>query len=280
MKTSRVVLSVLLIASFAFFIAACKKSSSTSTDNTTKSTQTASNNALGEQLYDNVKDWSDQAMAAHSLKSSLLDTVFMGTCVLATLDLTTMPYKLVINFGASKCLCWDGYYRRGKIICTFNGPYWQQGTIITYTFENYAVNDNQVMGTKVVTNMGRNASQHMYWTVVVSGQVIKANNGGTLTWNSNRTIEWTVGDTTPFVPWDDVFQITGTATGTNPDNTSYTCTIVLPLVKKINCQWLVSGSIDIQITSIPLITVDYGGGSCDNQATATFNGQVYPISMP
>jgi len=281
MKTSKIVLGFILIASFALFISACKKNSdNNTTNNNTASTQSAANNAFGEHVYDNVKDWSDLSMATHNLKSTLIDTVYMGTCVLSTLDLSVMPYKLTIDFGSTNCQCLDGYYRRGKIICTFNGPYWQMGTIITYTFENYAVNDNQILGTKVVTNLGRNNLNHMSWSVVVAGQVIKANNGGTFTWNSNRMLEWTAGDLTPLVWWDDVYQITGTASGTNPDASTYTCTITNPLVKKLNCQWLESGTIEIQISSLPLITLDYGAGTCDNQATATINGQVYPITMP
>ena len=278
MKTFKIFVIALLIGSMTSLISSCKKESK-ETD-TTASTQAASNNALGEQIYDNVKDWSDLAMAGTTMKSTLTDTVYMGTCVLATLDMSVQPYELVIDFGSLNCQCDDGKFRRGKIICTFNGPYWATGTVITYTFENYAVDDNQVFGTKIVTNKGRNGSNHIYWTIEVTGYIIKANNGGTFYWNSDRELEWYDGEQTPFVWWDDVYMITGTASGTNPGGSTYTCTITNPLKKKLNCEWLVSGSINIQIENLPLAILDYGDGTCNNEATLTIDGQVYPISLP
>jgi hypothetical protein len=130
MKTSKVMFSLLALAAFFIFIAGCKKNQDDNTNPpadttglTSKSKNSAFDNALAENLYNNVKDWSDQAMAGAILKSTLTDTVFMGTCVLATLDTTASTWVLTIDFGATNCLCTDSKYRRGKIICVFTGPY-------------------------------------------------------------------------------------------------------------------------------------------------------------
>jgi hypothetical protein len=50
-------------------------------------------------------------------------------------------------------------------------------------------------------------------------------------------------------------------------------------VKKLNCQWVSQGILNIQPEGWPLFVVDYGDGTCDNQATVTVNGQVYYITM-
>jgi hypothetical protein len=142
------------------------------------------------------------------------------------------------------------------------------------------VDDNEVLGTKTITNKGRNGSGHLYWTIEVTGEIIKANNGGTIYWNSSNVLEWLSGEATPWVWWDDVYQLTGSANGTGADGKTYTCTITKPLTKKLNCKWLESGTMEIQPQDNPLITLDFGNGSCDNQATATVNGTVYPITMP
>jgi hypothetical protein len=246
---------------------------------TSLNTSTPLNNAFAEAAFDNATQWSDQAMAGHSLKTTLTDTVYMGTCVLATLDMTSLPYSLVIDFGETNCLCDDQHYRHGKIIVQFNGNYWAANTVITYTFENYFIDNNEIQGTKTVTNKGRNTSNNLWWETVVSGTVIKANNGGTFTWNSTRQHEWTSGETTPFVWWDDVYMITGTANGTGTDGKTYSINITSPLMKKLNCEWLESGILNIQIQGLPAITLDYGNGTCDNLATATVNGQTYIITL-
>lgn len=276
MKGSRIICGLLIVSAAVFFLPGCKKD----TTNKNANVSWASDNALAESAYGDVKDWSDKAMAGAKLKSTLTDTVYMGTCVLATLDLSVFPYKLTIDFGPVNCTCDDGKTRRGKMFVTFSGDYWVAGTVITYTFQNYFVNDNQVLGTKTITNKGRNASNNLYWTIEVTGQIVKANNGGTIYWNSSNTLEWLSGENTPWVWWDDVYQLTGTANGTGADGKTYTCTITVPLKKKLNCKWLESGTMEIQPQDYPLIVLDFGNGTCDNQATATVNGTVYPITMP
>ncbi|MDP1622287.1 MAG: hypothetical protein Q8M08_08100 [Bacteroidales bacterium] len=276
MKTTRIIASLFLIAGMIMLSAGCKKES---TNITNTDTSAAKDNFLAESAFDNATQWSDKAMAGHSLKSTLTDTVYMGTCVLATLDLTVMPYVLIIDFGQTNCKCDDDQYRRGKIIVHFNGSYWVAGTVITYNFENYFINDNQITGTRTVTNKGRNADNHLWWETVVSGSVIKANNGGAFTWNSTRQHEWTEGEATLFQWWDDVYLITGSASGTGTNGKAYSITITNPLKKKLNCKWLQSGTMDILVQDQPLITLDYGNGTCDNIATVTVGGQSFTINL-
>ena len=279
MKTSKVILSLMTLAVIVLFMAGCKKDSD-DTNPPANSTKSATDNALAENLYNNVKDWSDQAMAGVTLKSTLTDTVFMGTCVLATLDTTASTWVLTINFGTTNCLCTDGKYRRGKIIAVFTGPYWYPGTVITYTFDNYFVDDNQLLGTKIVTNKGLNNLTHLWWEITENGSVIKANNGGTITWISTKQLEWTEGMNTISVWWDDVYQLTGEAHGVNSAGADYQYNITTPLKKKLNCQWIVSGVLTLQVTGLPLITMDYGDGTCNNNADIIINGVTYPITLP
>jgi hypothetical protein len=276
MNVNRIFCGLLMLSAAVFFLPGCKKD----TSNKNANVSWASDNALAEAAYGDVKNWSDRAMAGSKLKSTSGDTIWMGTCVLATLDLAVFPYKLTIDFGPVNCKCDDNKNRRGKIVVTANGDYWQAGTVITYAFENYFVEDNQLLGTKTITNNGRNPAGNLNWTIEVAGEIIKANNGGTIFWNSNHLLEWLSGEATPWVWWDDVYQMTGTASGTGADNKTYSCTITSPLKRKLNCEWIGSGTMEIRPQDYPLIILDFGNGACDNQATATVNGTVYPISMP
>ena len=262
MKTLKIFAGFLLITGTFLLYTSCKKNSTTTTP---ADTSVTTDNAIAETSFDNARDWSNLAMANAGKKSTLTDTVYMGPCVLATLDLSTLPYKLVINFGTSNCRCDDGKYRKGKINVQFTGNYFAAGTVVTYTFDNYYINDNQIMGTKIVTNKGRNADNHLWWEVTVNGSVVKAGNGGTITWNSNR--------------WDDVYMVTGSANGIGANSKTYSGVITKALKKKLNCEWLESGTIDYQVQDMPLIVIDYGDGTCDDIATATVNGFTYTIHM-
>jgi hypothetical protein len=54
---------------------------------------------------------------------------------------------------------------------------------------------------------------------------------------------------------------------------------VEPLLKKMSCRWIVSGTIEMQAGE-NLVILDYGDGECDNIATITVNGETTEITLP
>ncbi|MDO9512464.1 MAG: hypothetical protein Q7J34_11945 [Bacteroidales bacterium] len=276
MKKIKLILGILIVASLVFSLNACNKEDASI--NTDKEINLASDEALSDKLFSDVKDIVDEAMGI-GLKSTEIDTIFMGPCVVKTIDTIGIPHTITIDFGETNCLCRDGRYRRGKIMVHYTGRYRQVGTVITHTFDNYFVNDNQLLGTKIVTNQGFNSNNNMTWTISVNGQVIKANNGGTITRVAERMREWSEGIETPHRRWDDVYLLTGTSTITREDGSMQTSTITTALKKKMNCHWIVSGIIEMQRTGKPLKVMDYGDGQCDDLATVTVNGETRTIHL-
>lgn len=276
MKTLKFISGLIIAASFILILNACDKETPAITNE--EEMNLASDEAFSDKLFNDVKDIMDEAMGG-GLKSTELDTIFMGPCVLKTIDTIGFPHTVTIDFGETNCLCRDGKWRRGKIIAHFTGRYRQVGTVITHTFENYFVNDNQLLGTKIVTNQGYNSSQNMTWTISLNGQVIKANNGGTITRVAERMREWIEGDETPFRKWDDVYLLTGTSTISREDGSTQISTITTALKKKMNCHWIVSGVVEMERTGKPLKVLDYGDGVCDDLATVTVNGNTRTIHL-
>jgi hypothetical protein len=255
-------------------IAGCRKEKKVDNDTTI-----ASDNNLAEASFNEVTNISDAAangyLSSTQYKSEM-DTTVMG-CATVILDTVSTPHKIIIDYGPTNCTCGDGRQRRGKIITTFTGRYRDAGTVITHTFDNYFVNNNQIMGTKTVTNMGTNSSGHPYFNISVSGSVIKAS-GGTITWSSTRVREWIAGYDT-YILADDVYLITGSGSGTNASGTNFTVTITSALRIELSCPRIVSGVIDITPSGKPTRTLNYGSGACDNQATVTINGNTYNITL-
>jgi hypothetical protein len=194
-----------------------------------------------------------------------------------TLDTTAIPYVLTIDFGDTNCLCLDFRYRRGKILVSFNGPYRQPGTTITTTFDEYHVNNNKVDGSHVLTNMGMNGDNNMYFTIEVIG-VIYRPNGAVVSWNSSREREWIQGFETGN-PWDDIYLITGTADGVLANGFTWEQEVVNPLRVELACRFIVSGTVEITPGENPVWILDYGTGDCDNVATVVINGVTYTIYL-
>ena len=280
MKSKNVLKYLMVVAIIGLLFTGCKKKE----DNLDNDTSAASDNALAEGTYNDAHNIADQSTSG-SLTSYIGTYTSNERGVMVTYPVISGVDTIAngsgsdtINFGPTDHLCLDGRLRRGEIIVTYTGHYRSPGTVITITFSNYFVNDNQVRGTHTVTNMGY-VSGYLTFNIQVNGTIIKANNGGTITWTSTRTRQWILGESTP--QWnDDVYLITGSAQGTNAHGTSFTANITNALRREISCRHFVSGTFTLTPSGKATRTVDFGSGTCDDIATVTINGNVYTITLP
>lgn len=281
-KISIFIASSLLCSTLLF--TSCKKDSNTSKDSDVESAQ---DNAMAEATFNDVTTITDQAALGGSVDMRVAsdanlnreDGSLGGPCATVSFDTANAAKVISIDFGTSNCLCKDGRNRRGKITASFTGHYRDAGTVITISFTNYFVNDNQIIGSKKITNNGLNQSGNLVYTIEVKGSVIKANNGGTISWSSTRQREWIAGASTPLNLADDVYSITGNANGTTAKGVSYTIAITKPLVRRMTCRWFESGSLDVTPANKPTRTLDYGTTGCDANATVTILGFSFPIVL-
>lgn len=273
----------LIVFSLILFFSSCKKEEKDLLDT---DTEVASDNDIAEREATNVLDAVDKTA---NEKMGKTQAAFLPTCAVVTLDTTSSTRSLTIDFGnsAQGCLCsnWDGRYRKGKIIVNWTGNYRDSASVHTIRTQDYYVGDgtnfNQHKFYKTVTNKGRNSSGNLYFSVSVKDTVLLANNGGTITWQSDRTREWSAGETTMLNPFDDEYKIWGTASGVTRSGKIYNLNVNqnTPLLVKLNCKWIVSGILEITPQGKSTRTVDYGNGSCDSFATVTINGTSFQIPL-
>lgn len=268
-----------LIASLMLFVATAVLFTSCKRENLDDNMRSAEDNALAEVNFSDAQSIADEAAAGNmnSYKSENVDGI-LSTCATITHDTLSDPRVLTIDFGDVNCTCNDGRQRRGIIIVTYTGPYREPGHIHTITFDNYFVNDNQVLGTKTVTNNGYNNDGNLYYSIEVDGSIIRANDEGTITFVSSREREWVEGESTP-ERVDDVYLVTGTASGTNSEGGSFTATITSALRRTVACHQFISGTAEVTPANRPTRYIDFGDGSCDNQATVTVNGNEHIIQL-
>ncbi len=255
----------------------------------------SSNNSVSTNVFDDIfKQVSDAASSESDLNKTEESTWAMNISACATVTLdplgTDFPKTLTIDFG-SGCTGFDGVWRSGIITAVFTGRYREVGTQITVTLEDYHVAQYAVEGSKSITNGGLDANDNLFFTVDVIDVVISWDEHQ-ITWESHQVRTWTEGSETNFFTpdgnggmlglagiTDDVYEITGTASGTDRNGHPYTVQTTTPLVVQVGCRYIKSGILVISPENYYDGTVDYGDGECDNQATIEINGQVYNFTM-
>lgn len=193
-----------------------------------------------------------------------------------TFDTMAMPHTMTIDFGNVNCTAANGRTRRGIIQVSYTGPYAAQGTVITITPQDYYVNDNQVEGTKTVTNMGLNEEQVPWFTVVVDATITAGDGSWTTSHHADRIRTWVAGSTTQ-APMDDAYRITGGSHGVNRQGLPYTASITEALHAQVACPFITQGTVAITPEGLATRFIDFGDGTCDNQAVLSVNG--YSITI-
>lgn len=262
---------VLLSAALAFSLTGCKKDAADSNEDTGY----AADYARMEKSFNNAQDLTDRA--AQGTGALAMKTT--SQCAQVSHDTTMSPRVLTIDFGNTNCLCNDGKYRRGKIKVSYTGRYADSGTVRTFSFDQYFINDNQLTGIKTVTNKGRNAQGQPCFAIAQNDSLILANGNGIRSWNSTRTRTWTAGYNT--ATWtDDEYDIIGTATLKRASGKTFNIVITTPLHRALSCDWIESGVVEITPAVGAARTLDFGNGGCDSMATLTVNGQTRTVQLP
>ncbi len=268
-----------LIAGTSLFYTGCKKEEDKPAD-----ANAASDNAVAENAFAGIwKQISTVTDSSGTLRSSLSSSASAYPIVTITnWNNSIWPKVVTINFGPSNVLGNDFNNRRGIITAEFTGPYTDSATVITVTLTNYYHNDYHIQGTQTITNMGNNAAGHPVFNVIVNNAMIThPTNGQTSTWNTNQNREFYAGYNSPLNIGDDVYLITGTASGISGGGSAYSIVVNTALRVNVGCRWIVSGVFTLTLTDYPNypIVFDYGSGACDGLATATLNGTTYNIVM-
>ena len=281
---AKLVTSVLGIIAITGIIclSSCKKKDMSEKDTDTSS---ASDQSLASSSVNDLTNISDEAgrnYSVSSFRTADANGLLATSCAIITVDTLSATKTITVNFGSTNCTCNDGRNRRGSIILSFNGKYRDSLTFITVNPVNYFVNDNQVSGTKTITNKGHNAANHLVYEISANMTIVKANGAGTISWSSVRQREWIAGEST--LIWsDDIYSITGSASGTSASGNSFSSIITSPLIRNMSLgcrKHFIQGVLEHTPNGKATRIINFGNGACDDQATVTINGNTYTITLP
>ena len=187
------------------------------------------------------------------------------------------PKTVTIDFGTGCDK--GGHIRQGKIITVYSGRLGVPGSQAVTTFDGYKVDSFAIEGKHTLTNISDlGGNQRAFHVVVENAKVTNTANGRWRGWNADRTRTQIEGNGTPYYPLDDVFSITGARSGSNSEGRTWSGSTITPLIRKATCPWLVSGTVKLTVNSTDGV-LDYGDGTCDNQAVITVNGVAHTITL-
>ena len=199
-------------------------------------------------------------------RSASLDDRLACASVTRTGDQTAGT--ITIDFGDG-CTDARGNVRSGSIFIQYEGRLKTPGSTWTLTFQEYAINDIAISGSREVANISASEEGTQKFTVVMENATMTWPDGSVATRTVHKTREVERDENNVIAR----VIVSGTAEGTHRNGKAYSIEILKPLVHDRGCAAEgvfipVSGKKLIK-RGIREITVDYGDGTCDNSVTIT-----------
>jgi hypothetical protein len=183
--------------------------------------------------------------------------------------------SIEVDFGTG-CTLQNGAEVTGKVLLTY-GAIQNQSRTITYTYDNFTYNDNNVSGGGTLIRQLQNDNGNPQSLLNANVGVYFPVEDVVATRTLTRTREWIegVGSGT----WsDNVFSVIGNWNTTFSSGFNREGTVTTALRREASCPNFVSGTIDIVQNNREGV-LDFGDGNCDAIATVTVGGQTYTIQL-
>ncbi len=194
-------------------------------------------------------------------------------------DTTTYPVTISIDFGAG-CTGSDGVVRKGKVTYLFSGRIYTPGATVSATFDSYSVNGYQLAGTYSIAN-NSTGSGISFITKVVSGKITFPD-ASYYSYAGTKTVTQSGGIGTLTV-LDDSYSITGSHNFSSSAGKSLIDSITTPLLWQTTCRHIGSGVIGFTYSDGAITlngTLDYGSGTCDDQAAIKVGATTKTVDLP
>lgn len=190
-----------------------------------------------------------------------------------TVGINNWPITIELDYGTTGCLDYDGKFKQGKVIASFHDKFSNTGAMVDITLVDYYVNSTEYQGTLTLKNDGNNT----YSSTVHDGKCVGSD--WTIEYGGTSTITWLTGSGTPADATDDSFEYHNSSTCKNREGRSFTVLTTVPLLKTNNCEYIAKGVVEITPEELATRTIDYGDGSCDDEASVSVNGNTFVFKL-
>jgi hypothetical protein len=189
---------------------------------------------------------------------------------------TTYPKTITLDYGDSTVIH-HGRVLKGKVIIEISAAPRTDGSTRKITYQNLVVDTITVNGTSTSVFKGDNKTS----AAENYSEDIKFvyTDGKEITWKGTKIRKWVQGLATDTLRSDDVIEITGNVNASIKGGSVYVKEITVPLVRKGDCKYIVSGVIQLKVDNTLISSVDYGTGDCDASATLTKDGTTVTLDL-
>jgi hypothetical protein len=267
MKNFRTIFSIAVLV--ALFAQGCEKWR----DN--RDPQTALDNALAESSFHDIFRIVLAETKEHEGFPSNVDSCSSRSAVTTN---GNYPVTLSVAYGNTDCAFNYHISRNGNVVISLNQPFSQANAQASITFENFYLNGYLIEGVVTITHKGITGDKSQYRLQVADGKVT-SKNGRIVSWSCDRTFERSAGQESLDFVWDDAFSITGSSAGVNHDGRSFTSEIKEALIFEMVCRWITKGEVELSVEELKNIVVNYGDGSCDNDAESKVGKRSYNAKL-
>lgn len=275
-----------LFLSMALLVSSCRKDVS-------DSLQSAEDNAAFESEYAQMYDVVTNFLATDSRTGKTEDQILPSGANVWFNDTTFTDgdgIALVLDYGPLNngsdkkgVPCKDGRYRAGRIHVSADRPWHESpvtNVLIAASDEYYIGNGVKMFkltGNKTITRTGTTE-----YTVEITNATLQRDNG-TATWASNRTYNLTRDNSPGW--YNDEYQVSGNASGTNANGVTYAVVNQSPLKKRLSDDCIgtfISGKLLLTNSNgkkLELNYDSYGNEACDKDVTVTIDGKTHIVQV-
>jgi hypothetical protein len=263
-------ISLILLSLPVLLLSSCKTSSSEIDYNP---------NVLSAKDYIRAED--ELMEVVNSFYKGIHDTLVLNNSYgyIDACDVSYIPSQNTIKFsyGTINRMCQDDKFRRGVFTAVFNGEVFQEGVTATLVTDSLFVDDYLFEATMEIKYNGLNGRLIPEYSLKVDTSLIMLPDTNKVNGVSLKTdflLTWEEGFATPAVHEDDLYEITGTASGVSTNGYIFSTSVTEPLFNYLDCFWIAQGinSITVATAAFPTGTIDYiTGDGCNNEFFFYFN---------
>lgn len=252
-------MKIFAVCSLALTVISCQQDETTEENNEIQAMEDVVSSEMDAHEVE-----SDETIALHEACDYEPFKRDLPSCATVDISGDEFPKTITIDFG-SGCEDNNGRTKTGKVIIVQSAQMIEEGATRTITFEDFAVNNTLIAGTRTVTNTGANAAGNIVFSV--EGDFTGTRNGRSRTRKVSKEREWIAGAETCDRS-DDEFLITGSATITCRNKTITRNITEAIHVAPGSCKYPLSGKVHVD-RGRKTGEVDFGDGTCDNIAIVT-----------
>lgn len=198
-------------------------------------------------------------------------------------DVSYFPAEnsMTFGYGDMNRFCQDNKFRRGLFNVTFSGQVFLEGVTANIITDSLFVDDFLIEAAMEIQNLGINDNNLPEYSLKVISSLIMLpdttkKNGVNL--STDFQMVWAEGSLTPPIHEDDIYLISGTASGVSSDGFEFSVDVKEPLTDYLDCFWISQGIDQITVPSaeFPTGDIDYiMEDGCYNQFYFYFNDNLF-----